>query len=109
MGTLLGTPMRTKHIGIKKLRQELFKVFDELERPGNQYQYKVLRNNKPIALLTPVVWDGDDYFTAEDIASIKRGEEDVRRGRTYTPEEVFKDLEKRWPTKSATRRKQKKN
>src|SRR5437899_756428 len=98
--------MRNKNIGIKELRQNLFKVAKQLQKPGEEIV--VFRNNRPMFTLNAIVRDGDDYFTAEDIASIKRGEEDVRRGRTYTPEEVFKDLEKRWATKSATHRKRKK-
>jgi predicted transcriptional regulator len=48
--------------------------------------------NQAMVLYADGVFDPDDFLTKEDIRAIRRAEADVKAGRVYSQQEVFKEL-----------------
>ena len=88
----------TNTVSLKELRPELPKVIDRIDHKMDRYI--VTRRGKPVAVMLGV----DDYESLMEtldiladpkaMAGLKRGLEDIRKGRVYSLENVQKSLGK---------------
>lgn len=80
--------MTTRFIGLKELRSRLTNFASQAHK--RRERYIVLRKNEPIFELRPL---SKKDATLEKLArDIEKAEEDVRKGRLYTQEDVERML-----------------
>lgn len=88
----------TRTMPIIEARKRLTSLPEELEHEGEIDVVAVTRRGKPVLAVMP--WDLYEAVTEtleimgdkEMMASLQKGIEDVRKGRTYTTEELKKEL-----------------
>ncbi len=76
--------MTTRFIGLKELRARLTRVAGEAHK--RRERYIVLRKNEPIFELRPL--SKKDATLEKLVHDIELAQEDVRKGRVYSQEEV---------------------
>ena len=80
--------MTTKFLGVKEFRQNIAKYSQEAKRKN--IRYIILRKNIPILEVLPL---DEKKFAWERLAQeIQEAEEGIKKGETYTHEEVLAEL-----------------
>jgi antitoxin (DNA-binding transcriptional repressor) of toxin-antitoxin stability system len=81
--------MNVTFVGVKELRQSMAKITSDAIR--KKHRVIILKKNKPLFELRPLSQEDMVLLTFDH--EIKQAQESVRRGETYTTEEVCKMLE----------------
>ncbi len=82
--------MATRFVGLKEFRSNIAKITREAIK--KHQTVVILRKNRPICELTPLIGDEEGVYRPEFVRGIAEAERQVKKGQVYTPEEVRKYL-----------------
>ena len=80
--------MTTRFVGIKEFRQNMAEISDSARK--KRQRIIIMRKNKPLFELTPLVGDDEGVYTQEFVRGIEEAERQIKKGQTYTAAEVRK-------------------
>lgn len=80
--------MNTKFVGMKDFRQKMSKYAADAKT--NKIKYIILKKNVPILEISPI--DEKDYTYTKLSEELKKSEEQIKKGKYQTQEEVMKEF-----------------
>ena len=80
--------MTTRFVGIKEFRQNMASISDAARK--KRQRIIVMRKNKPLFELTPMIGDEDGVYTPEFVRGIEEGLRQIKKGQTYSAAQVRK-------------------